>query len=354
LDIVIGERPVGLIHPTFFIADIAANHDGSLDRAKTLIGLARDAGADAAKFQHFKAETIVSRVGFERLGGALSHQELWSKPVELVYKAASLPDAWTPVLRDECDRVGITFMSSPYDLAAVDLLDPYVPAFKIGSGDIDWLEEIEYIAAKQKPVILATGAATLHEVRRAVETIRRLNDRMILMQCNTNYTAADANFDHLNLNVLKTYAALWPDLVLGLSDHTQGNAAVLGAVALGARVIERHFTDDSDREGPDHRFAITPGAWADMVSQTRKLERALGSSEKFVAGNEMETAVVQRRCIRAARPLPSGHRLTRADLDVLRPAPAGSIRPSEIDAVVGRSLRSDLIAGEELRWSALE
>ena len=126
------------------------------------------------------------------------------------------------------------------------------------------------------------------------------------MQCNTNYTGSLENFSHINLNVLKTYASMWPDVVLGLSDHTPGHATVLGAVALGARAVEKHLTDDRNREGPDHRFSMDPSGWRDMVDRTRELERALGSGDKRVAGNERETVVIQRRCLRAARDIAAG------------------------------------------------
>lgn len=346
----IAGRALGAGHPTYFIADIAANHDGSLERAKELIHLAKESGAEAAKFQHFSAHKIVSASGFGRLGQKVSHQSSWNKSVVEVYEDASVPPEWTPELKAECDRAGITFFSSPYDIEAVDDLDPYVPAFKIGSGDIDWLEEIEHIASKKKPVILATGAAEIGEVQRAVETILAINGQLVLLQCNTNYTADDSNLAYLNLNVLNTYKAMWPDLVLGLSDHTHGPAAVLGAVALGGRVIERHFTDDNDRAGPDHRFALDPSAWRDMVDETRRLELALGRSTKTVAGNEIDTAVVQRRCLRAARDLKGGQLLTRADIDVLRPAIPGAVTPADLGSVLGRSLIRDMTSGEELRW----
>lgn len=346
-------RPIGPTHPTYFIADIAANHDGSLDRAKALIRLAKEAGADAAKFQHFTASKIVSDPGFRRLGDQLSHQAAWTKSVTEVYQEASVPGDWTPMLKEECDRVGITFFSSPYDTEAVDALDPYVPAFKIGSGDIDWLEALTHIAGKGKPVILATGAATMAEVERAVDTILQVNQQLVLLQCNTNYTAAETNHDHLHLNVLTTYARRWPELLIGLSDHTHGSTAVLGAVALGARVIERHFTDSNDREGPDHRFALDPSAWRSMVDDTHLLERALGSADKFIADNERDSIIVQRRSLRAVRELPAGHVLTRADFDVLRPAPLGAIGPASIVDVIGRTVTSPLAAGDELRWDFL-
>jgi N-acetylneuraminate synthase len=349
----IGSRMIGENHPTYFIADISANHDGDLERARLLIRLAKDAGADAAKFQNFRAPKIVSDYGFKVMGGQVSHQAGWKKSVFQVYADASIPLDWTPLLKQECAVVGIDYFSSPYDFEAVDTLDPYVPAHKIGSGDITWLEMLEYIARKGKPVILSTGASNLGEVQRAVHTVLAFNTRLVLMQCNTNYTAKLENYDHIHLNVLKTYAAMFPNVVLGLSDHTQGPATILGAVALGARVVERHFTDDNRRVGPDHPFSMTPASWRDMVDRTRELERALGSGDKVVAGNEQETVVVQRRCLRAGCDIPAGARLERAMIDVLRPATPGAIMPEEIDAVIGTRALVDIPMGKEIRWTDL-
>ena len=143
MDIKIGDRFVGENHPTYFIADIAANHDGSLERAKYLIRLAKQAGADAAKFQNFRASKIVSDYGFRSMGSQQSHQSTWKKSVFEVYKGASIPFEWTPELKAVCDEVGIDYFSSPYDFEASDMLDPYVPAYKIGSGEITWLEAME-------------------------------------------------------------------------------------------------------------------------------------------------------------------------------------------------------------------
>lgn len=353
MEIRIGAHTVGINHPTYFIADIAANHDGDLERAKMLIHLAKAAGAQAAKFQNFRAPQIVSNYGFTHMGSQVSHQASWNKSVFQVYQEASIPFEWTPVLKAECDMAGIDYFSSPYDFDAIDMLDPYVPAYKIGSGEIDWLEALERMALKGKPVILATGASTIGEVQRAVHAIVRHNPRLVLMQCNTNYTASPQNYDHIHLNVLKTYAAMFPDLVLGLSDHTHGIATVLGAVALGARVVERHFTDSNDRSGPDHKFAMNPQAWSAMVEDTRQLERALGSPDKFIAANEKDTAVVQRRCLRAARAIHAGETITRSMLAVLRPATPGAIRPSEIQAVIGTCALLDIPSGKELLWTDL-
>jgi len=349
----IGTRWIGEKHPTYFIADIAANHDGDLDRAKLLIKLAKEAGADAAKFQNFTAPKIVSDYGFKSLGGQQSHQSQWKKSVFEVYQDASVPFDWTPILKEECDKVGIDYFSSPYDFDAIDQLDAYMPAYKIGSGEIDWIEALERMASKGKPILLATGAAVIGEVQRAVHAIMAINKQLVLMQCNTNYTASLENFNHIHLNVLNTYHAMFPEVVLGLSDHTPGHATVLGAVALGARVIEKHFTDDNSREGPDHKFAMNPVTWAEMVENTRRLERAMGSPDKVVAENELETVVIQRRCLRAARDIHAGEIFDRAMIDVLRPATPGAILPDEVDRVIGMVAIADIPLGKELRWGML-
>jgi N-acetylneuraminate synthase len=151
--------------------------------------------------------------------------------------------------------------------------------------------------------------------------------------------------------VLKTYATMFPEVILGLSDHTHAVAPALAAVTLGARVIERHFTDSNERQGPDHKFAMNPQKWANMVEETRLLERSLGSTDKFVAGNEIETSVIQRRCLRAARDIKAGEIFTREMIDVLRPATPGAIKPNEIASVVGKQALVDLPMGKELRWT---
>ena len=348
----IADRTLSESQPAYFIADIAANHDGNLDRAVELIHGAAKAGADAAKFQHFRAEKIVSRHGFES-GPQLSHQSKWKKSVFEVYQSASVPWEWTGTLRKACDEAGIHFFSSPYDTEAVDMLDEYVPAFKIGSGDITWIEMLEHIARKGKPVLLATGASDLADVQRAVAAILAINPQLLLMQCNTNYTGSTENFRFVNLNVLRTFASMYPNLVLGLSDHTPGHSAVLGAVSLGARAIEKHFTDDRKRDGPDHPFSLDPVAWREMVDRTRELEYAMGDGNKIIEPNERDTVVIQRRCLRAARNLKSGDTLSAGDLEALRPAPADSIHPYEISRVVGRKLARDIPQGDYPKWTDL-
>jgi sialic acid synthase SpsE len=350
----IGEQPVGDNHPTYFIADIAANHDGSLERAVELVSLAAEAGADAAKFQHFKADTIVSDFGFKALGGQHSHQARWQKSVFDVYKDASVDLGWTPELKAACERAGIAFFTSPYAFDLVDAVDPFIPAYKIGSGDITWLEMIEYIARRAKPYILATGASTMDEVDRAVSLALSINPRLALLQCNTNYTASLENFKYVQLNVLRAYREMYPDLVLGLSDHTPGHATVLGAVALGAKVIEKHFTDDVARVGPDHAFSMDSRAWRDMVARTRELEFSLGTGIKRVEANEKETVVLQRRAVRARVNLAEGASLRREDLVLLRPCPADAVGAAHVSEMLGRSLRRNKTGGDHIRWTDLD
>jgi N-acetylneuraminate synthase len=349
-----GRFKVGGDNPTYFIADIAANHDGDLGRAKELIHLCAEAGAQAAKFQNFLAETIVSDLGFKTLGGQKSHQASWGKSVFEVYRQAALPVEWTEELKSACDAAKIDYFTAPYDLALLPRLASQVCAWKVGSGDITWHESIERMAQDGKPIFIATGAADMREVRLAMEVATKHTDQICLMQCNTNYTASLENFRHIALNVLKTYAAEFPRAVLGLSDHTPGHATVLGAVALGARAIEKHFTDDTRRTGPDHAFSMDAAAWRDMVERTRELELALGPSEKRVMDNERETVVLQRRAVRARRALPSGTRIAGSDLVVLRPCPVDALPPYRIGEIVGRVIRRDVSEGDVIRRADLE
>ena len=189
--------------PTYFIADIAANHDGSLSRAIKLINLAKKSGADAVKFQHHDVRKYVSDFGFKNLGKKLSHQKKWKKSIFQVYKDAEVPRKWTETLVKHCKKIKITFMSTPYDLDTADYLNRYMPAFKIGSGDLAWDAMLKKLSSKKKPIFVATGASTLKEVRHAVKILKGNKTKFCLMQCNTNYTGSDENFNFINLGFWK-------------------------------------------------------------------------------------------------------------------------------------------------------
>lgn len=350
----IGGSVISIDAPTYFIADIAANHDGQIERAKKLIWLAKEAGADCAKFQHFLADKIVSDVGFSQGVGQVSHQATWNKPVHEIYNQYHTRRDWTNVLVETCRAADIDFMTTPYDVEAVRMFSDIVPAYKIGSGDITFHSLLREIARQGKPVLLATGAATMEDVEQALAVLLAENTALCLMQCNTNYTGSSENFSFVNLNVLHSFAERWPGMPLGFSDHTPGHSAVLGAVAFGARVVEKHFTDDNSREGPDHGFALNPVTWRAMVDATRELERALGDGVKRIEGNENETVVIQRRALRLREAAPAGTVLGEAHLEALRPCPEGAVPPSEIDRVLGRTLRQDKSRGREILWTDLD
>ena len=354
-DIQVDKKKIGLNHPTYFIADIAANHNGDLNRAIDLIYLSAEAGADAVKFQHFQAENIVSDYGFKNLDTKSSHQSNWKKSVFDTYKEASLPREWTEELQKSSNEAGVHFFSAPYDFEAVDLLDNLnVPAHKVGSGDITWIEIIQRMCKRKVPIFLATGASNIDDVKRAMKIIQSEDAPVCLMQCNTNYTGKNENFEYINLNVLKQYSQIWPEAVLGLSDHTSGHATVLGAVALGARAIEKHFTNDKSQEGPDHGFSMDPLDWKDMVDRTRELELALGEDEKKICENEIETVVLQRRCWRLKNNLSSGTKIKENHLEVLRPSPLDSIDPYEIKDILGKKINKNMVKGQHISITDFE
>lgn len=353
-EIFINQTRIALDAPTYFIADIAANHDGDIERAKDLIWLAKEAGADCAKFQHFLAEKIVSDYGFKHLTTHQSHQSTWKKSVFEIYREYECKRDWTLELVETAKKAKIEFMTTPYDFDILEDIDKYVNAYKIGSGDITWHEFLEKIAKLNKPALLACGASDLNEVKAAVDVITKYNKKILLMQCNTNYTASLENFKYINLNALKTFAKEFPGMLLGLSDHTLGCSTALGAVALGARAIEKHFTDDNARTGPDHKFAMNPKTWAEMVERTRELELALGDGVKKVEGNEQDTVIVQRRCLRFKKDMKKGDMVTINDVESLRPAPKGAFLPYEIEKVIGKKVHTDKEAGDAVYISEIE
>jgi len=351
----LAKKTIGINKPVYFIADIAANHDGKLDQALDLITAAKDSGADAAKFQHFDAKTIVSDYGFKNLGSKFSHQKKWKKSVFDTYKEASINLSWTEKLKNKCDKVGIEFCSTPYSIELTDHIDRYVNFYKIGSGDITWIELIEHISSKKKPVILSTGASNLKEVENALNAINKYTKEIVLMQCNTNYTAEDEkNFDFINLNVLKTYEKKFPNVILGLSDHTTGEETVLGSVILGARVIEKHFTLKNDLEGPDHKFSMNPKTWKTMVKKTRALEKSIGDGVKKVEKNEEETAILQRRAIRSKTNIEKGTIIKKEHMEFLRPCPKDGIDPYDSEKLISKRVKKHIKQGDIIKWQDLE
>ena len=249
-------------------------------------------------------------------------------------------------MADYCKSIGTVFSSAPYDFGAVDLLDEIgIGFYKLGSGDITWLEMLEYIARKGKPMILSTGASTLAEVDEAVRVIESTgNNNLVLLQCITNYPS---KIESANINVLKTYQTAF-DIITGYSDHSPGDVVVLGAVALGAKVIEKHFTLNKKDIGPDHPHSMDPGELRQMVDRIRLLEAALGTTRKEVVAEESETVIVQRRSLYANKAITKGKKIEKTDLIELRPALV--ILPKYKDLLIGKTARSDIEQGTPVKW----
>lgn len=345
----IGDRTLGATDETYIIAEIGSNFDGEKQRAKKLIDLAAECGADAAKFQAFKADTIVSEYGFEGL--KTGFQEEWDKSVYQTYQDAELPREWIEELAAYTRKQGIDFLCTPYDREAVDLLAEIgMPAFKIGSGDITWHRLLEDVAERDVPIILATGASTLAEVEQAVDVIEAAgNDDLILLQCITNYPS---EFESANIRTMSAMGQMF-DVPIGYSDHTPGSTVPLGAVSRGACVIEKHFTDDKSREGPDHSFAMNPEEFSRMVTEIRNLNQALGSPRKRITAEEDTTVVLQRRCLRAAKDIQAGEKIRDEHVVALRPAPDNSLDPKHRETVVGRTASTDIPEGDYFSWTKL-
>ena len=332
---------------TFVIAEAGVNHDGSLATALGLVEAAKACGADAVKFQTFSADRLVTRsavkAAYQRAAtpgddtqhGLLASLELGHEDFRRIQR--------------HCLEVGIEFLSSPFDPRAVDQLDELgVRAFKIPSGEIDNVPFLRHVAAKGKEVILSTGMAWLGEVEAAVRILQEAGvPRLTLLHCVSEYPAP---YEQVNLRAMATMAQAF-GLPVGYSDHTPGIEIAVAAVALGACVIEKHFTLDTTLPGPDHRASLDPRAFAELVTAIRRVEEALGDGRKRPAPCELDNRAHVRKSIVAATDLTAGTRLAAADLAAKRPG--AGIAPSAWDRVVGRILTRDVRADEAIDWEDL-
>lgn len=342
----IGGIPVGLGR-CFLIAEAGVNHNGDAGMALDLIDAAVAAGADAVKFQTFQADQVVS-------AGApkAPYQRTGSDPLESQFemvRALELDAAEFAGLKAHCDARGILFLSTPFDHESVDLLHRLgVPAFKIPSGEITNLPLIRHIGRLGLPVILSTGMADMAEVERAVAALAEVSCRALaILHCVSNYPAAP---EDTNLRAMATLRGTF-GVPVGLSDHSTGIEIPLAAAALGAAVIEKHFTLDKSLPGPDHAASLNPKELEAMVAGIRKVEAALGDGVKAPRPAEADTREVARRSLFLKAALPRGRTIAEGDVIALRPA--GGIPPSEVMAVLGRRVARDLEAGTMLRWDDL-
>lgn len=347
-NISIGNKTIGNNYPTFIIADVGSNFNGSLNKAKELCDLAIEAGADAVKFQSFLAEKIICKEAFDGL--LLSFQKKWDKSVWDVYKAAEFPREWHKELFDYCNKKGIIFFSSPYDKEAVDLLVKIgCPCLKLGSGEVSNPEFLKYAASKGLPIILGCGSTNMAEIDEAVNAIRSTgNDDLILLQCITNYPSPiDQAHVKAMLSIKNTFGT-----IVGYSDHSSGDIVVCTAVALGAKVIEKHFTFDKSGEGPDHIHSLDVPEFKVMVQHIRDVEVALGSYKKFVVEAEKDTVFLQRRSLFAAIDISKGDKLSEDMISVLRPQ--AGLLPKYKDDVIGLTLTKSLKKGDPITWDVFK
>ncbi len=345
----INNKKIGINHPTYFIAEIGSNFDGKITRAKDLIKLAAENNADAVKFQHYTAETLVSERGFKDLkDNVKTHQSKWEQSVSETYDKASLNKEWTEELSETAHENELSFITSPYSLDLVDYVEPYVDAYKIGSGDITFNEILKKIAKKNMPTILASGAAKMKEVKNAVKILTKENTDLCLMQCNTNYEGKLESSKYQNLSVLNSFKKNFPHITLGLSCHLPNSLSVLASIVFGSRVIEKHFTDDRERVGPDHGFAIMPKEWKKMIEDVRLIESMMGDGKKVVEKNEEMTVIVQQRCIRAKRKINKGERVKKELINFLRPCPKNAIKPYDLNLIIGKELIKEVEEGEHI------
>ena len=338
---------MGTLPTTFVIAEAGVNHNGSPDLALELVAAAKACGADAVKFQTFEASALVTRTApkaaYQRAGGAgddAQHAMLAALEFDNV--------AWRSI-HAHCRGVGIEFLSSPFDERAADFLDELgVRVFKVPSGEITNTPFLRHVGAKGKPVLLSTGMAWLGEVETAVRTLQDAGVRdLTLLHCVTEYPAPP---EQINLRAMATLAQAF-GLPVGYSDHTGGIEIAVAAVALGANVIEKHFTLDTTLPGPDHRASLDPPAFEAMVRAIRSVEAALGDGRKRPALCELPNLPVVRKSLVAARDLRAGDRLGRGDVVVKRPG--SGIAPGELDRVLGRCVARDIAADEVILWSDL-
>jgi N-acetylneuraminate synthase len=332
------------------IAEIGVNHEGKLDLAKKLIDLAKEGGADAAKFQTYKADTLASK-------HSPAYWDLTKEPTTSQHQLFQKYDAFGPpeyrALAKHCEKVEIDFVSTPFDSAAVELLDPLMPFFKIASADLTNTPLLRQVAETGKPVVLSTGASTLAEVTTAVDTLRAAGcEALSLLHCVLNYPTADEN---AHLGMITGLRRDYPDIVIGYSDHTVPDdmmTALTTSYLLGARVIEKHFTHDKSLPGNDHYHAMDSADLRTFIANVQKIELLIGSGqEKEPIATEEISRVNARRSIVLDADVRAGQTLTESMLTYKRPGTG--VSPLHWDSVIGRVAARDLERDHVLQWEDL-
>lgn len=343
----IGDRRVGPGEPTFVIAEAGSNHNGDLDLAKELIDVAAKAGADAVKFQTFRAENL-----YVKDSGEVEYLNDDRSIYEII-QSMEMPYEWIPELYEYCSEQGVLFMSTPFDERSADELAEYVPAWKVASYTSSHVPFLQYLAETDKPIIMSTGAHELAEVRESVEVLQEAGvSNLVLLQCVAAYPTPLAD---INVRVVETLTEEF-EVPAGLSDHTlDPETAPAAAVALGASVVEKHFTLDKTMEGPDHEFALEPDELEKMVSAIRKTEVVLGNGKKQILDVEEELSRAARRRIQAARDIASGQTIDEQDIALLRPGKRSEgLPPKYKQDIIGHEVTTRIKKGEGITWDHVD
>lgn len=345
----IGNKYIGLYEPTYIIAEAGVNHNNSLNRAKELIIKAANAGADAIKFQTYKAARLVTKTAprfWEWKGEPKKHGTQYDSYATM--DVDQFPLKHYPELIRTCKKHNIEFLSTPFDEdSAYALVKLGMKAIKVSSSDVTNVPFLSYLAKFKLPILLSVGASTVGEIEEAVQTIEQAgNKKIVIMQCTLVYPTP---FEHTNLRVIPTLATLFPGYPIGLSDHTLGTHIPPAAVALGARMVEKHYTvDKSLPNSPDHHLSVNPAELKEIVHAIRHVEEALGESRKYVLPAEHRTYLYDKRSLVTARDIRKGQKITKAMLTYKRPGTG--IRPKFLDTVIGRIAMDDIPADTTITW----
>lgn len=330
----------------YVIAEIGHNHQGDVDLCKRMFQAAKDAGASAVKLQKRDNRALFTRAAYDK-----PYENENSYGTTYGEHRDALEFGWDEYqeLKQCAKELDITFFATAFDIPSADFLAELdVPAIKIASGDLKSVQLLEYVAAFQRPLIVSTGASELEDVRRAYETIMPINPQLCLLQCTAAYPP---EFRELDLRVIETYSREFPDAVIGFSGHDSGIAMGVVAYAIGARVIEKHFTLNRAMKGTDHAFSLEPAGLTKLVRDLRRARSAMGNGEKHCHPSEVEPGVKMGKKIVAARDLPAGHILGAADLRTK--SPGNGLPPYELPRVLGRTLLHDVVADDDIIFDIL-
>lgn len=338
-------RKIGFGYPSYLIAEIGSNHDGSLKKALKLITLAKEAGADAVKFQSFQAATLTNFL--------TKKKSKWVKePAFEILQQLTVPDDWHYKLFEHSKSQGIDFISTPFDLERLALLGKLnIPLIKIASGDLTNFELLKHAAKLKKPIVISTGAAYLKEIEKAVDVLKQAGGKEIaILQCVSCYPSDFKDTNLLAMQTLKTKFKV----PVGYSDHTPGITVPIAAVALGASIIEKHFTDNPKLKGPDHPHSLSPKDFAFMVKSIRELEQAFGDGIKRPVESEKHERIMARRALYAKKEISLGTILTRDLIKTVRHAFEDGILVEELENVIGCQTKEAIKEHTLLTWTNLK